>query len=185
MKREYLEKSVQHLLYQRNAFLAMAVILCLTTFSMSLFLFSKRERFIVAPPVISQEFWVDSKGVSPTYIEQFGCFLGQLLLGKSALSAPSQREVLLRHTTPDYSGILRKRLIEEEEMLAKQSASYAFFPVQVKVNPESLEVTLLGDRVFFVLGDQVSITRESYSLRFTYDGHRMLLKEVTARGEVV
>lgn len=135
----------------------------------------------MVPGVIEKEFWVDGHDVSATYLEQFGCFLGQLLLGKSSQSAPVQRTVLLRHTDPSFSGLLSKKLYEEEQLLSKQNSSYVFFPIDIQVDLPSKEVLLTGDRVFYVAGKAVSTDKESYILRFNYSGSRLLLKGVEAK----
>ena len=129
--------------------------------------------------MIEKEFWVEGNAVSATYLEQFGVFLGQLLLGKSAQSAPSQRSIILRHTDPSYAGIMRQKLLDEEEMLKKQNASYAFFPAEVRVDQGKMEVYLTGDRVAFAGGKQISLQKECYILSFVYSGSRLLLKGVS------
>ena len=133
MSHIFLEKNVKFLLFQRNVFVAFSFLLILVVLVLSSFLFFKQERVIIVPPVIEKEFWVDAKHVSPTYLEQFGYFLGQLLLAKSSQSAASQRSIVLRHTDPSYAGILKQRLIEEEEVLKKQSTSYVFYPVEIRL----------------------------------------------------
>lgn len=180
MNRAFLEKSSQYLRFQRNIFAALTLLLSGSLILMSCFLFLKRERVIITPAVVEKEFWVDGRSVSPTYLEQFGYFLGQLLLGKSSYSAPSQRILLLRHTDPQFAHTLRQKLIEEEEILKKQNASYTFFPVLVQVNQDRKEVLLEGDRVFFVSGKQVSSEREGYILSFNLTGSRLLLSGVTS-----
>lgn len=113
----FLEKKIGFLIFQRNVFAAFSFLSAVAIIILSSFLFFKQERVVIVPPVIEKEFWVDSQHVSPTYLEQFGYFLGQLLLAKSSQSAASQRTVLLRHTDPSYVGTLKKRLVEEEEIL--------------------------------------------------------------------
>src|SRR3984957_5845880 len=135
MKRELLEKNSEYLLFQRNIFAALSLLLAITLILLSALLFLKRERILVVPPVIEKEFWVDGKNISPTYLAQFGYFLGQLLLSKSSYSAASQRHLILRHADPAFVGILKHKLIEEEETLEKQNASYTFFPVSIQTNP--------------------------------------------------
>jgi conjugal transfer pilus assembly protein TraE len=178
MKREFAEKNSEYLLFQRNIFAALSLLLAVVLVLLSSFLFLKRERIIVTPPVVEKEFWVDSKTISPTYLEQFGYFLSQLLLGKSSYSAPSQRNLLLRHTDPAFVGTLKQKLMEEEEMLQKQNASYIFFPVSIQVNPEKKEVLIEGDRVCFVGGKQISSDREGYILSFNFSGSRLLLSGI-------
>lgn len=176
MNLSFFEKNLQFLTFQRNILAALSFLMAIALVCTSAFLFFKNERIIITPPVVEKEFWVDSNSVSPTYLEQFGCFLGQLLLSKSAYSASMQRAILLRHTDPSYIGIFKKHLVEEEEILKKQNSAYVFYPVEVKVNAQTLEVLLIGDRLLFVAGKEVSSKREGYLLQFAYLGTKLFLK---------
>ncbi len=180
MNQLFFEKNLKYLLFQRNIFAALSFLLIIVLMILSSFLFLKQERIVIVPPIIEREFWVDAQHVSPTYLEQFGCFLGQLILSKSPQSAESQRSVLLRHTAPDYAGTLKQRLIEEEEILKKQSASYMFYPIDIKANMEQMSLLLTGDRLVFIGGKEVYKEKEGYILRFSYSGSRLLLKEIEA-----
>jgi conjugal transfer pilus assembly protein TraE len=123
---------------------------------------------------------MDGSGVSATYLEQFGVFLGQLLLNKSSQSASEQRNIILRHTEPAFLGLMKQRLIEEEEMLKKQSSSYTFYPIEITIDLKRMEVKLTGDRIAFAGAKTVSSKRETYILSFVYDGYRLFLKGVEA-----
>jgi len=180
MSQLFLEKNIRYLLFQRNVFVAFSFLLILTLMILSSFLFFKQERVVIVPPVVEKEFWVDAQNVSPTYLEQFGCFLGQLILAKSPQSAASQRTVLLRHTAPEYVGTLKQRLIEEEEILKKQSASYVFYPIDIKANTDQMSLLLTGDRLVYIGGKEIYKEREGYILRFSYSGSRLLLAEIEA-----
>ena len=181
MKRSYLETVTQELRFQRNLFLVLCFMLTAISLSLSLFLFQKSERVVVVPPVVEKEFWVDGKNVSAAYLEQYGYFLAQLLLGKSSYSAPNQRGVLLRHVAPEFSGALRKKLLEEEELLKQQNASYTFYPISVQANPKTKEVHIEGERVFYVSGKQISSEREVYVLSFTFTGGKLFLTGVSSK----
>jgi conjugal transfer pilus assembly protein TraE len=173
-----LETSLSSLYFQRNILAAISIILCLSIVILSCFLFLKRERVIISPPVIEKSFWIDSNSISPTYLEQFGVFMGQLLLNKSAQSSAEQRSIILRHTDPSFSGLMRQRLLEEEEMLKKQNAAYTFYPISVKVDMGKMEVILRGERIVFAGPKQVSSKLETYVLKFIYEGSRLFLQEV-------
>ena len=178
MNLEIFNKNQSFLLFQRNVFAAFSFLLAISLIIMSGILFLKGERIVIAPPFIEKEFWVESKCVSSTYLEQFGVFLGQLLLSKSSSSAPSQRNVLLRHVDPSYVGVLKQKLFEEEETLKKQNSSYVFFPVNIEIDQENMKVSLTGDRVFYVSGKQVSSEREGYVLSFSYSGSALFLNGI-------
>ena len=127
MDRIFFERNLKNLLAQRNFLVGLSTLLAIGLILASSFLFFKTERIIVIPSIIEKEFWVDSNAVSATYLEQYGFFLGQLLLNKSANSADIHRTVLCRHTEPSYLAALKQRLIEEEETLKQQNASYVLF----------------------------------------------------------
>ncbi|MGE3556308.1 MAG: type IV conjugative transfer system protein TraE [Candidatus Obscuribacterales bacterium] len=171
-------KLLGYLTFQRNLLAVTTVMLALTTVVLSCFLFAKQERVVVVPPVVDRAFWVESKAVSPTYLEQMGTFLSQLLLSKSTASAGQQRTILLRHTDPDFAGTLRKKLFTEEEELKKQNASYVFYPHTVQANPDKLQVLLQGDREYYISGDRISHAKAGYLLTFRYTGGRILLTSI-------
>ncbi len=178
------QHNIHNLAHQKNLFAWLSLFLALTVLTLSLFLFNKKERLVIVPPVVEKEFWVDKYTVSTSYLEQFGVFIGQLVLGKSVQSAPSQRAILLRHTSPSYAGPLRRKLIEEEGFLKKQNASYVFFPSQVRVDPIQMEVHLTGERIAYSGGVQVSLNKEHYILSFSYVSGRLLLTGISSQDGV-
>lgn len=184
MDRIFFERNLNSLIVQRNFLVGLSASLAISLILASSFLFFKTERIVVVPPVIEKEFWVDSQAISATYLEQFGLFLGGLLLNKSSHSADLQRVVLCRHTEPSYLAILKQKLVEEEEKLKKQNASYVFYLNNVFVNPDLLTVTLLGDRQFFIAGQQTSSENCGYTLQFTYKGARLLLNGISQEKEM-
>ncbi|CAF24147.1 type IV conjugative transfer system protein TraE [Candidatus Protochlamydia amoebophila] len=179
MERIFFERNLNHLLVQRNFLVGLSLTLLMGVILAVSFLCFKTERIIIVPSTIEKEFWVDAHSVSATYLEQFGLFLGQLLLTKSSYSADLHRNILCRHTEPQYLALLKQRLMEEEETLKKQNASYVFYLNNVHVNPKELTVTLLGDRQFFLAGQQTTLESCGYTLHFNYSGARLLLKGIT------
>ena len=184
MDRIFFERNLNSLLVQRNFLVGLSSLLAASLILASSFLFLKTERIVVVPSIIEKEFWVDSNSISATYLEQFGFFLGGLLLNKSSHSADLHRTILCRHTETSYLALLKQRLIEEEETLKKQNASYVFYLNNIFVNPELLTVTLVGDRQFFIAGQQTSTENCGYTLHFTYKGSRLLLNGISQEKEM-
>jgi conjugal transfer pilus assembly protein TraE len=180
MNKRFFEKNLSSLLFQRNLLLIIALLLMGGNLLLSSFLFLKNERIVVVPAIVEKEFWVDNNHISATYLEQFGYFLGQLLLNKSAVSAPQNREILFRHTDPSYIGQLKKHLIEEEEILRKQNAAFVFFLSQISVDTQHMIVKLTGEKQLFVSGKKVSSEQSHYHLHFVYVSGRLLLKEISS-----
>ena len=183
MNQQQLTKDIKHLRVQRNLLGTVCLLLAFSLAAGSCFLFLKQERTIVVPATVEKSFWVESNAVSATYVEQFGVFLGQLLLNKSHQSSGKQREILLRHSTPSFRSALNMKLIEEEKRLKKQTASYVFYPTEVEVGRSGYSARLIGDRAFYVGGKRVSSKREAYVLTFAWTGGRLLLEGVESVDE--
>lgn len=163
---------------QRNISLAVVFFLLFLTSSLTLLLFKKTERVIVIPAVVEKEFWIDGSSVSPTYLEQIGCFIGDLLLIRSPASADMQLTILMRHTAPEFSINLSSKLAAELIKLKKEHTSYIFFRTGILVEMERTSVVLEGDRSIF-LGDKlISKVREKYRLGFKNDNGRLLLASI-------
>jgi conjugal transfer pilus assembly protein TraE len=172
------EHTLRALKVQRNIFLAMMFFLLLLCLLLSLLIFRKAERIVVIPAVVEKEFWVEGSSVSPSYLEQMACFVGELLLTRSPASSNTQLAILMRHTDPAFSPLLKEKLAAELAKLAKDNASYVFFRTQVTVDPEHLSVALQGDRAL-LLGDKIlSTVKESYRLGFKNWGGRLLLASI-------
>lgn len=178
MKSSVFEGNLNSILNQRNFLLILSCILSFSLMLTSTFLFFREERVVVVPAVVEKEFWVDANTVSATYLEQFGSFLGQLLLTKSSYSADVQKKILLRHVDPIYSSVLLERLEKEQENLSKGNGSYVFFITGIEVILEKQGVLLKGNRVFNVGNKVLSEEKECYFLGFSYKDGRLLLNRV-------
>jgi conjugal transfer pilus assembly protein TraE len=172
------DHTLRSLTVQRNSSLAIVFLLLAVTVALSLLLFKKTERVIIVPAILEKEFWVDGLSFSPTYIEQIGCFIGDLLLTRSPASAEMQLTLLMRHTDPSFAGTLGRKLSTELSKLQKDQASYVFFRTKAIVEMESQSLLLEGDRVLF-LGDKIlSTARERYRLGFNNQQGRLLLASI-------
>ena len=178
MKLSFYAENSRSLLFQRNVLLAFSGILSISLVVVTCFLFFKRERIVVVPPVVEKTFWVDSHTISATYLEQFGHFMAQLLLAKSDKTAQLQRDTVLRHTDPKFIGVLSKKLVEEESILREQNASYTFYAERIDVDQKKLRVVVFGERVLFSEDRKISSEKEGYALQFAYSGSRLLLVSI-------
>lgn len=182
MKKEFYGQFIEKTLYQKNTYSLLCLILTMVILLLSCFLFFKKERTVIIPAVVEKEFWVEEGKVSPTYLEQFSLFLGQQILGKNAQSAPIQRQIILRHVSFDSYNMFRQKLIEEEKNLKEQNISYVFFPLEVEVVPKKLKAVLKGDTVTYVGPNRTTTKQDIFELNFTYQGGRLLLKEIKSIG---
>lgn len=172
------ENTLRALTVQRNVFLAIVFILLLLSVILSMLLFGKAERVIVIPAVLEKEFWIEGTNVSPAYLEQIGCFVGDLLLTRSPASADMQLNILMRQTAPEFSAILSSKLSAELAKLKKDNTSYVFFRTKVIVDPAKQCVILEGDRTLLLRDKVLSNTHESYRLGFANSGGRLLLASI-------
>jgi len=173
--------TLRNLSFQRNALLFFSAFLAVSTLLLSISHFFKNEKTIVVPPEIRSEFWVDSTGFSPSYLEQIGLYIGQLILSKSSESADKQRGTVLKHTHPQFAGFLNKKLTEEASRIQKEGISYVFFPLEVRVRLEKKEVLISGERVSYLNDRKLSSNKEEYLLSFTYSGGRLLLSGIKSQ----
>ena len=163
------------LIKQQRILLPAVLVLAATQFLSIIFLFCKKERVVLVPPLISQVMWVDRYQVSQTYLQQMGLFMGQLLLSNSAESVKLQMDTILRFVHPAAYTTMRQYLIGEEEHLKKQQGSYHFNVHATEINPKTHSITLTGDRESFVGGKRIDQARESYTLTFKMNHGRYLL----------
>lgn len=179
MKKEIFEKSLDRAILERNLLIITTICLSFSICILGGFLFMKSNRVVVVPPIVEKSFWIDGNHVSPSYIEQFGVFIADLLLTKSMQSFSTKRNIVLRHTDPIFTDQLRKKLYEEEALLKKQNASYVFHPKSVKVNPDEMSFIIGGERLIYINGNATSNKKENYKLQFSSSGGRLLLSSIT------
>lgn len=164
---------------QRDVLLPLCAVLAISQLLMLGFLFVKKERIILIPPVASQPMWIDGYAVSPTYLEQMGVFLGQTLLSNSATSLQAGREMLLRFVHPSVYTHFRQHLIQEEEHLKKHQGSYHFHVRKVSVHMGTNSVVLEGDRASYIGDKRTDQAQETYRLTFAFSNGRYLLTACT------
>lgn len=163
------------LLKQQRILLPAVLILSGTQLLSVIFLFCKKERVVLVPPLIAQVMWIDGYAVSQTYLQQMGLFMGQLLLSNSAESVKLQMETVLRFVHPAAYTMMRQYLIGEEEHLKKQQGSYHFNVHAITVDGKKNSVTLTGDRESYVGGKRIDQAKEAYTLTFKFSHGRYLL----------
>lgn len=172
------KQGIEKIHYQRNIFAFFGLILLLSNLLLAVFLFIKRERVVIVPPVVEKEFWVEGSCLSPSYLEQFGLFLSQLLLNKSPDSVALQNRILMRYVSPAYSPVFGKALDQEKEEMVQQKLSYLFFPSKVQIAPKLKQVVLEGERVVYLGENEFLKELRRYILSFDFPNGTLLLKEL-------
>lgn len=172
--RSHLEKIIS----QRNGYLVIAsgmLLVCLLQCLIILFLYG-REKIVIVPPMVEKSFWVSSHHVSPEYLSEMTMFFCNLRLNMTPENASMQRETLLRYTDPDYYSDLKSRLVQEEDRINEQHISMAFYPVNVKVSSDKLQVMIDGDLKAQVGDASIPTRRVRYLVSYRYDAGRLLIK---------
>lgn len=180
MKFSLYTQQISKLLQQRNMLFPICILLLVSQIITLVLLFTKSERVVLVPPVIEKSMWVDSSSVSPSYLEQIGLFMGNLMLTKSALNADKQGELLLKHVVPEFEAEFRNHLILEATKMKKHNFSYVFYTKNVYVNPSLLTASLSGEQVSYVGEKVVAREKKKYKLQFNYLGGRLLLSGLTS-----
>jgi conjugal transfer pilus assembly protein TraE len=99
-----------------------------------------------------------------------------LMLDCTPESAAYKRDIILRHTAPESHGLLKRRLLEEEQRLKKEHVTTSFQPNAIKVNSAHLTVDVTGDLLRFVGEKRISQSRDIYQFQFEYKAGRLSIK---------
>lgn len=155
--------------------IAVAVIAIDCLLALRLLTLDTREKTIVVPPVAYSDFWVKGAEVSPSYLEAMGRYFAGLMLTYDPSSFTTQKDVVLRYTDPSAHGALETRLTEDAERIKRERLSQVFFPAQVRVRVESLQVAFSGDLDTFVGQEQTDPRRTTYVIQFTNRGGQLYI----------
>lgn len=179
MRIDFLYHHITKLISQRNAWIGMSALLTVSNVALSTALLLKNERTILVPPHVNKTLWVEGGEVSKEYLEEMGVYMAKLLLDISPSSYRYNHEVLLKYTTPESYGALKKQLINDGEQYTKLQLSTHFKPTQVSANPKTLQVEVKGTLISYVAGKQISSNLETVALTFTHRSAGLLLESVT------
>lgn len=174
IQRSQLEK----IFAQRNGYMMLALgstLVCVLQMLVVVFLIN-REKIILVPPTSEKSFWVSAQHVSPEYLSEMTTFFTNLRLNITPESASTQRETLLRYTDPNYYNQLKSQLIQEADHINEQHISVAFFPVNVKVDPQHFKAMIEGDLKSYVGEASLPTKRVNYLVTYRYDAGRLLIK---------
>ena len=179
MRLQIQKSLLQYVIRRRNGYLAIA---CGSLFlnillGMGIFSMIGREKIIVAPPKISQTFWVNNSTVSPEYLSEMSHFFATLRFNLTPHTAEFQRDILLRYVSPKYYEALKIQLIDEAKNMAKDHITTAFYPVDIKVDVKNLVALVDGDLVSTVGSSQLPSKRVTYKITYDYNYHRLLVKQ--------
>jgi conjugal transfer pilus assembly protein TraE len=176
MKHQLSNSRLGSLVHQRNLFLVLIAALLIITFTQALFTLFRSERIVVVPPDLKQEVWLEQNTVSSAYLEEMTLVYASLILESSPESAAYKRDIILRHTSPESYGALKRRLVEDEQRLKREHVTTSFQPNGIKVDSSLLTVEVTGDLLRFVGEKRISQSRDTYQFQFEYKAGRLSIK---------
>lgn len=170
--------NMQHLAFQRNAFLALSFLLAVAVSILVVMFSFKSEKIIVVPHSLNEKVWAKGSRVSESYLKQQANVVTMLLLSKTLSSSKEQAESLLEITDPTLYGKLRQKLADEQKVLSKEGVSYIFVPSKVTVDESSMSVETVGERSTYISKKTLSTVNEKYTYKFKFNGQMLLLSEI-------
>ena len=172
------KQNMSKLLGQRNSFLFLATILCITTALLSTLLFFKKERVVIVP-TNGASFWIEDGRASNLYVEKMGIFLSDLLLNRSPADVVKRNQIILEHVHPSSYHEIRRQLQQEQSNILKSGQSFFFRSDRAYVDAKNAFVV---EGEFFVLVGKDGQApycsqkdRKKYTLRFHCENGKLLL----------
>ncbi len=178
MRKEAHRLNIQHLSFQRNAFLAISFFLTICVMMLTVMLSMKEEKIVIIPHSLSEKAWVKGSKVSESFLKQQALVVSMLFLSKTPSSALEQAKSLLDITSPSLYGDLKRKLNDEIHLLRDQGASYVFVPSNLSVNESSMYVDVLGERSTYISGKLINTKKEKYRYQFSFNGEKLLLNGI-------
>jgi type IV conjugative transfer system protein TraE len=137
-----------------------------------------KTRTVIVPPD-SREFWVSSKMVSVSYLQQMTDYFLTLILNTTPSTAAYKRETLLKFVHPSHYGLVKEQLITDETEIQKRHISRFFVPVSYEVNEADHSVKTLGDLTTLVGQEKVSVERLEYQLQYHIEEGQLLIEAIS------
>ena len=183
MKRQLFLLKLKNLANQRNLLLMVSAGLVFCLVILSALLIQKKETTILVPPQINQGFSFSANHPSNSYLEEMSLFFTGLVLDNSEASFPYKRDLILRYVAPEYFGILKRQLMDEQARYKRENLSTHFRPLEVVVKLADLEVLVAGELVSFVGSTKASQAKETFSIKYSYNGGFLSIVSFQKMGE--
>lgn len=160
---------------QRNALLGACALLLLSNSIQAILLIYRHERIIVAPPQLTQSFWVEGNQFSAQYLEQMALHYAHLILDVTEKNILYQGDIVLRAVTPESYGVFKEKLLSDEKRLQKNNLSTRFSATECKISQETLTVEITGELMSYVADKRISQIHETYQIQFQNQSGRLLI----------
>jgi type IV conjugative transfer system protein TraE len=164
---------------QRNLFLVLTLMLSITLAVLSVKLMSSDEKIVLVPG-LSQQVWVENKGVSKGYLEETTLMYLPLLLDLNPEIIQHKVGVIFKYISqsdPKYMKNIQEYFANAKEKYKKFGLSTYFSAKNLEVDIKALTVTANGTLTSRYGERGFETQAASYSLSYEWLGGHLRLKE--------
>ena len=180
MKEQSLAKEHNQVSAQRNRLLYVIGVSGIVNIFLaaSIYFMVGKERVIVVPPVVSNDFWVATDSVSDSYLEQMTSFFSSLVLNINPSNFAKRSEQLLQHVDPVSYARVKAEMTEQEADINRRALSSAFHPVSFKIDRKDLIVEVKGELRVFSGNTSIGTYTRSYQIRYSNRNGKLYILEL-------
>lgn len=135
--------------------------------SLTVYCMIGKERVIVVPPVVSNEFWVASDSVSDGYLEQMTSFFASLVLNVNPSNFAKRTEQLLQHVDSASYANVKAEMMSQGEDIKNRALTSSFHPISFQINRKSLIVEVKGELRLLSGNTPIGNGTHTYQIHYT------------------
>lgn len=169
MKAQFLAKEYNQLTSQRNRLLYVVGVLGVVNILLAatVYFMVGKERIIVVPPVVSNDFWVATDSVSDSYLEQMTSFFSSLVLNVNPSNFSKRSDQLLQHVDPLSYARVKAEITEQEIDINRRALTSAFHPMSFKIDRKNLIVEVKGELRILSGNTAIGSGTPTYQIRYS------------------
>jgi len=138
-----------------------------------------KTHLVIVPPDIREAFWVSSKTVSASYLQQMSDYFLSLILNTTPATASHQRETLLKFVHPSHYGLVKEQLITNEAAIIKRQLSQFFVPISYEISEAENWVKVIGELTTLVGQEKVSVEKRAFLIQYQIQQGQLLIEAFT------
>jgi type IV conjugative transfer system protein TraE len=167
-------KEKKYLAYFKHSLSAVIILLQAVT----IFVMSNHVRVIITPTEIREEFWLEPKEVSSSYLSQMSFVFASLMFDVTPESLVAKQDTILSFVDPAYYGEMKGQLVKEAQELKKRQISRFFSVISHEVNNSEKWVKVMGDMTTLVGREKVETKRTIYKFQYRYKSGRLFVSDI-------
>lgn len=149
---------------------------------MSVFLMrcSSQQSIVLVPNTLKEESKIDNRSVSSAYLEAVATMILEERLNVTPDSVSGSNENLLRYVSPHYYASFKEQLKKDEMTIKRKKISSAFYPSEMIVDTNKLQVLVKGSLKRWVGLRSIGSENRMYKMTFVKNGYLVLLQSFKA-----